>query len=321
MFSIMSHPMMKGSGAESPRSGTATPQMSSSMMNNDLRPEIMEGISEIIDELDQTDDQIAGYALSHIHPDETIFTYSTSPTVQRFLLKAASKRKFTVIQAESYPNNHAKTHSLITGNPKATHSYNHDEAPNPSTNNTSNTNTSTANPDDDSEDETPLPHEPSTKPLPSAGVTVVLIPDSAIFALMSRADKVILSATAVLSNGSIIAPAGSRMVIKAARCHRVPVIVLAGTYRVSALHAGGTDRGSELIEFGDVKRVFDAAIDGELKHGLLVGGGGESAARNPLTDFVDAHDIDLLITNLGATAASGAERIVRDLYWDEDLML
>ncbi|KMU73436.1 translation initiation factor eIF-2B subunit beta [Coccidioides immitis RMSCC 3703] len=64
-------------------------------------------------------------------------------------LKAAAKRKFSVIQVESYPNNHDDTHATVTGIRSG--------------------------------DEERLTPEAFQKPLIAQGITVILIPDSASF--------------------------------------------------------------------------------------------------------------------------------------------
>ena len=291
MFSILSSSPMRTSGSSTPiRSGVSTPlvqpQSDQAMphtpttTSGDLRAEIIEGISEIIDELDQADDQIASYAPEHIHANETIFTYSSSLTVQRFLLKAASKRKFTVIHAEGYPNNHTRTHSLITG------SF-----------------------DPESQDDQ-MTADSFSKSLTSAGVTVILVPDSAIFALMSRANKVVLGANAILANGSVLAAAGTNMVAKAARHHRVPVVVLCGTFKLSPVYPHDPE---SFIEFGSVEKVVGSG-DGEMREAV-------SGVVNPLTDFVDVADVDLFVTNLGGCSTGYVYRVIRDQYREEDLEL
>lgn len=285
MFSIISHPTMRASGVESPiqGSGNVTPRMSVSGTLSNLRQEVIKGIKEIIDEISGSDDEIASAALEQIHPHETIFTYSSSVTVQRFLLRAASKRKFTVIHAEAYPNNYHKTHALLTGG------------------------------QDGTEDDDMLPNESFSKPLTAAGISVVLVPDSAIFAVMSRATKVILDTHAVLANGSLFAAAGSKAVIKAARFHRVPVVVLAATHKLSPTYPYDPH---SLIEYGDPGKVVPLQ-DGELHSGLDVG------VRNPLYDYVEAGDVDLFVTNqVPAVVSTGyLYRVVREQYHDEDLQL
>jgi translation initiation factor eIF-2B subunit beta len=278
MFSLLSHPTMsspRGSPAPGSPSGTGTPTMRQSG-SNDIRQEVIEGIAEIIDELEQSDEQIASYALEHIHANEVILTYSSSTTVQRFLLKAASKRKFTVIHAEAYPNNHQKVHSLVTGNHNPLN-------------------------------EDSLPAETFHKTLTASGITVILIPDSAIFAIMSRVNKVILGTHAILSNGALLAASGTKLVAKAARAHHVPVVVLSGTYKLSPKYPYDPDM---YIEYGDVSKVFPYQ-DGEMVQKVEV--------ENPIFDFVGPECVDMYVTNLGGHAPSYLYRIVRDQYRDEDL--
>lgn len=279
MFSIMSHPTMRtSSGTSSPlRSEVSTPVVNSQQTSTDFRAEVLEAITEIVDELDQADEQVASYALEHIAPQEIIFTYSSSTTVQRFLLKAATKRKFTVIHAEAYPNGYERTHALVAGNRLT-----------------------------DEEDD--LDSNTFQKPLIAAGVTVLLVPDSAAFALISRASKLVLSADAVLSNGSFIASAGSKLLVRAAKHHNVPVLVLAESYKLSPLYPFDP---YDFIDYGDLSKAIPYQ-DRELNLGL-------KDSKNPLTDFVDGQDVDLFVTNLGGFASDYMYRIVKDQYRDEDV--
>lgn len=221
----------------------------------DIRAEIVDGIDEIIDELDQVDEQIAGYALEHIHSNEILLTHASSITVQKFLSKAAAKRKFTLFHAESFPNDHEATHATVTGRPENA-----------------------------TEDETN--YESFHKPLAAAGITVVLIPDSAIFAVMSRVNKVILDTNVVLANGGLVASVGSKTIAKAAKFHRTPVVVLSGVYQLSPENSLNVN---SLIEYGDASKVI-AYEDGSLVNHLDV--------VNPLHDYVPPELVDLFITNL-----------------------
>ncbi|KAL8797364.1 MAG: hypothetical protein Q9195_000519 [Heterodermia aff. obscurata] len=262
MFNLLSHPV---SSSSSPMvtPGTQTPEGEPSESINalagdsaarDLRAEVVEAIEEIIEELNTADDQIAGYALDHVHSNEIILTHTASVTVQKFLLKAAAKRKFTVIHAESYPNDHESVHATVTGSLKG--------------------NSSGAGPDR------------FHKSLTTAGITVILIPDSAVFALMSRVNKVILGTHAVLANGSLVAAVGSRSIAKAASMHKTPVVVLSAVYKLSPIYPFSNDA---LIEYGDTSKMF-SNDDADLIERVEV--------DNPLYDYVPSELIDLYITNL-----------------------
>lgn len=264
MFDLLAEtpsPSATPSGTTSPHGKTTftASSLSSHMAasTKDLKAEIINGIEEIIDELDQVDDQIAAYALDHIHSNEVILTHSSSMSVQKFLLKAAEKRKFTVIVAECYPNDHLATHAAITGKVPQDH-----------------------------EGGDILNSDSWLKPLTAAGITVILIPDSSIFNIMSRVNKVILATHAVIANGGLVAAAGARIIAKAAKVHRTPVIVISGVYKLSPEYPFEFD---SLIEYGDPGNVI-AYENGALVENLEI--------DNPLYDFVPPDLVDLYITNL-----------------------
>jgi translation initiation factor eIF-2B subunit beta len=222
----------------------------------DLKAEVISGIEEIIDELDQVDDQIAAYAQEHIHSNEVILTHSSSLSVQKFLLKAAEKRKFTVIVAESYPNDHEATHAAVTG--KVSQDLEGDE----------------------------MTTEKFLKPLSTAGITVILMTDATIFAIMSRVNKVILATHAVIANGGLIAAAGARIIAKAAKVHRTPVIVVSGVYKLSPEYPFEFESLIEYVDPGNIIGYEEGALVDHLE------------VDNPVYDYVPPDLVDLYITNL-----------------------
>ncbi|KAG7004673.1 translation initiation factor eIF-2B subunit beta [Physcia stellaris] len=282
MFNLLSHPASNASspsatpGTQSPRASSSRPMgdLVDVSAAKDLRAEVVEAIDEIIEELNTADDQIAGYALDHIHSNEIVLTHTASVTVQKFLLRAAAKRKFTVIHAETFPNDHENVHATVTGSVKA------------SSNNSG----------------TDRFH----KSLVAAGITVILIPDSAVFALMSRVNKVVLGTHAVLANGSLVAAAGSKSIAQAASMHKTPVIVLSAVYKLSPVYPFSVDT---FIEFGDTTKII-SNDETDLLH--------QAEVENPLYDYVPSQLIDLYITNLGGHAPSYLYRIVLDHYRPED---
>lgn len=259
--------------SKSSRPGEASPSTLEKKEKLDIKAEVIDGIKDLLDELEVVDSQIAESALDHIHDGETILTHTSSQTVQRFLATAARKRKFTVVHAESYPNDHEATHATVVNGGTG------------------------------QEDE-------RWKPLTSLGVTVILIPDTAVFALMSRINKVFLAPHTVLANGSLIAAAGSSTIAHAARHHSVPVVVLSGVYKLSPVYPFDTE---DLIEMGNPGDAVGFA-EGELVDGL-------AQVVNPVFDHVKAELVELYITNLGGHAPSYLYRIVADHYRTEDVDL
>lgn len=256
MFSLLSYPP-ESTDPNSPVPGSRGEPELADEKPRDYRGEVFDGIKEILEELSQVNDQIAAYALDHIHSNEVILTHTASATVQKFLLKAAAKRKFTVIQVESYPNNHEDTHATVTGVGIVSGT-----------------------------DDEHLSPETFQKPLIAQGITVILIPDSAVFALMSRVNKVILATDCVLANGGLVAAAGTRLIANAAKAHKTPVVVVSGVYKLSPVYP--FDHQS-LVEYGDPSAVLPYE-DGELMDSINV--------VNPLSDYVPAELIDLYITNM-----------------------
>ncbi|KAF2872645.1 translation initiation factor eIF-2B subunit beta [Massariosphaeria phaeospora] len=265
----------KGSGTLTSLNLERLTDMSKSK-NIDLRAEVLDGIRELQDELEQSDELIANCALEHIHSNEIILTHTASTTVQKFLLAAAKKRKFTVVHAETYPHDNLATHeTLLSGKARDGH----------------------------------LDDEDAWKPLIAAGIQVYVIPDSHVFAIMSRVNKVILATHTVLANGGLVAAAGAHMIAKAAQDHKTPVVVVSGIYKLSPLYPFDPE---ELIEHGDAGSVVPYS-DGDFVDKVDV--------ENPLYDYVPADLVDLYITNLGGHAPSYLYRIVADHYHTEDITL
>ncbi|GAB0138358.1 hypothetical protein EsDP_00006593 [Epichloe bromicola] len=109
LFHLLSiSPPSVGDGSSSPHrnSGTSTPTRITHQTNSQvhaLRSEVIDGIEEIKDEISQVDDQIAALAEVQIRPGDHIVLHQPSPTVERFVLRAAAKRKFTVLIATEAP--------------------------------------------------------------------------------------------------------------------------------------------------------------------------------------------------------------------------
>ncbi|KAF2496619.1 translation initiation factor eIF-2B subunit beta [Lophium mytilinum] len=249
------------------------------LKRTNIKAEVLEGMNELQDELEQSDDQIAANALDHIHSNEIILTHTASTSVQKFLLAAAKKRKFTVVHAEAHPNDHDAVHATILTGKKRDAEVISEEA------------------------------GERWKPLTAAGITVVLIPDSHVFAIMARVNKVILATHSVLANGGLVAAAGARVIASAAKVHRTPVVVVTGVYKLSPVYPFDID---ELIEYGDAGNVVPYD-DGDFVDKVDV--------DNPLYDYVPPDLVDLYVTNLGGHAPSYLYRIVADHYHPDDINL
>lgn len=144
------------------------------------------------------------------------------------------------------------------------------------------------------------------KKLAEANIETVIIPDTTVYAVMSRVGKVLIGARAVFANGGCVTAAGVATACECAKEHRTPVVAVAGLYKFSPNYP--FDRDS-LIEVGNSGKVLPYN-DSELV--------GKCEVTNPLLDYVAPEFIDIYITNVGGFSPNFVYRIVLDNYWTED---
>lgn len=145
------------------------------------------------------------------------------------------------------------------------------------------------------------------KTLAEHKIESVLIPDSTVFAVMSRVGKVILGANAVFANGGCLSNSGVSNVVECAKEHKTPVFAVAGLYKLSPLYPFNRE---DLVEVGNSGNVLSYNEFDLLDNVDVV--------TNPLGDYVPPEHIDIYITNIGGFAPSFIYRIVLDNYKTED---
>ena len=230
-----------GSGSPYANSGTSTPIWKGhSGQINALRSEVIDGIEEIKDEISQVDDLIAAVADVQINPGDYVLVHQPSATVERFILRAAAKRKFTVLLATEAPRKQSDENQ----------------------------------------------HASFIKKLSAVGITAVTIMNGGLMAYMSRVDKVILGARAVIANGGVVTDAGAAAIARAAKEQGNAVVVLGGIYKLSPENPFDD---SSVVEWGD-SASFVSFADGQMVSGVEV--------RSAVTELVPAELVDTYITNL-----------------------
>ncbi len=135
--------------------------------------------------------------------------------------------------------------------------------------------------------------------LSKAGIETTLIPDSAIFAMMARVNKVIVSTHAVMANGGLIALTGTHMVALAAKHHSVPFVVCTGLYKLCPVYPYSQETINDL-------KSPSAVLNFEESTWSFFGGCNLCAAEttesvhvhNPTYDYIPPELISLYITNL-----------------------
>lgn len=178
--------------------------------------------------------------------------------------------------------------------------------------------------------------------LSAAGIPTLLVPDSAVYSLMSRVSKVILGTHIVHADGSLVAVTGSLPMAKAAKAHNVPVVVVTGMFKVSNDFTYAGETGTLLEE-------LDNATPAEIlrtHHALLTPGGSPEEDANqqtrsgvaavsgdqdeedfdlnalierceivtPYWDRVPQELVTLFITNIGAHPSSMIFRLLKELF-------
>ncbi|KAF7311514.1 hypothetical protein MKEN_01053700 [Mycena kentingensis (nom. inval.)] len=146
-----------------------------------------------------------------------------------------------------------------------------------------------------------------SRALSTAGISTFLVPDSSVYGLMSRVNKVILSTHAILANGGMFAVAGSMLAATAAHVHSTPVVVCAGQFKLTPLWNLYHEYGA--LDFGDPSQVLG------FDEGALVD---KVDVVNPYYDYVPPHLVDAYITNDGDHPPSSIYRLLKETYDDED---
>ncbi|KZT26596.1 nagb/rpia/CoA transferase-like protein [Neolentinus lepideus HHB14362 ss-1] len=143
--------------------------------------------------------------------------------------------------------------------------------------------------------------------LSTAGISTFLVPDSSIYALMSRVNKCILGAHAILANGGMFAVTGSLLAVSAAQAHSTPVVVCAGQFKLTPLWNLYHEYGA--LDFADPSSVLG------FEEGSLVD---KVDVVNPYFDYVGPELINVYITNDGDHPPSSVYRLIKESYDDED---
>ncbi|GLJ40595.1 hypothetical protein SUGI_0838010 [Cryptomeria japonica] len=155
------------------------------------------------------------------------------------------------------------------------------------------------------------------KELVAKNLQTTVITDSAVFAMISRVNMVIVGAHAVLANGGVIAPVGLHMVALAAHRHAVPFVVLAGTHKLCPLYPHNPEvllndlkSPSDLLDYGDLSDCMDGGTGNSRLHVV-----------NPTFDYVPPQLVSLFITDTGGHNPSYMYRLIADYYTPDDYAL
>lgn len=149
----------------------------------------------------------------------------------------------------------------------------------------------------------------SAEQLSREGIETTLVPDSAIFAMMARVNKVLIGTHAVMANGGLIAPCGTHMVALAAKQHSVPVVVCTGLYKLTPLYPVDQYSFNQHAEPSEIISLQDGAFVANVH------------VHNPAFDYIPPELVSLFITNQGGHNPSYIYRLLSEYYNAEDHVL
>ena len=157
------------------------------------------------------------------------------------------------------------------------------------------------------------------KSLAQANIQTTVVTDSAIFAVMSRVNKVIVGTHSIMADGGLKALNGVYTVALAASHYSVPFIVAASMHKLTPQYYTRANKE----EFGCFVSPQEV-----LKGGS---GGGEGLANAkiasklhaqcPLFEYVPPDLVTLFISNMSGYAPSYVYRLLQELYHPDDYEL
>jgi translation initiation factor eIF-2B subunit beta len=132
---------------------------------------------------------------------------------------------------------------------------------------------------------------------------VTLITDSAVFAIISRVNKVIIGTQCIFANGGLKAHIGTHAIALAAKHHNIPLIVCSSLFKLSSEYYSTSDNMPELLPPDDI-------LNFDFHPNLTV--------LNPSFDYVPPELITLFIFNSSSSPPSYVYRLLREMYDVED---
>jgi len=145
--------------------------------------------------------------------------------------------------------------------------------------------------------------------LAKKNIETVLIPDTAIFSLMSRVNKVIIGTHAVMANGGLLALCGTHMVAQSARFHSVPLLVCVGLYKLTPHYPHDQDTFNDLNSPGEIMSFGE--VDYLQSDGVVL-------VQNPAYDYIPPELINLYITETEVHNPSYIYRLLSECYSTDD---
>ncbi|EDO45133.1 predicted protein [Nematostella vectensis] len=149
------------------------------------------------------------------------------------------------------------------------------------------------------------------KSLAKVGIETTIITDSAVFAIMSRVNKVIIGTHVVMADGGLRAVNGAHALALAAKHHSVPLIACAAMYKLTPQYVVSYDQDScnKFVAPNDVLQFSEGSILSKVD------------IQNPVFDYIPPELVNLFISNIGGNSPSYVYRLLSELYHPNDYEL
>ncbi|XP_076441517.1 translation initiation factor eIF2B subunit beta-like [Babylonia areolata] len=148
------------------------------------------------------------------------------------------------------------------------------------------------------------------KNLADLDINVTIIPDTHVYAMMRKVNKVIIGTHSIMAEGGCKVPCGIYNVAQAAKDHKVPLFVCTATYKLCPEQfRSETQPGFQ--KWAD-PNLFLPIDDSEMA---------EIEISTVVFEYVRPELISLFIFNTGTNAPSHVYRLLKDIYHQDDLDL
>ncbi len=139
-------------------------------------------------------------------------------------------------------------------------------------------------------------------------IQTTVIPDSAVLAMMSRVNKVIVGTHTILADGGLKAPVGTYTAALAASHYAVPLYVCAGIAKLTPVYCTSLERNfGEFVSPAETLRGMDGEVLAKIDN-----------AATPVFEYVPPELVTLFVSNISGHAPSYVYRLLSELYHPKD---
>lgn len=161
------------------------------------------------------------------------------------------------------------------------------------------------------------------KSLNKSGISTLIIPDSAVFAIMSRVNKVIIGTHSMMANGGIKAPASSHSIALAAKHFSVPLIVCCPMYKLTPEYLVSHDTEA-FKQFSNLHAAYPEPYTShsrdEKPDDEAMDSSGSVEALHSTFDYVPPELITLFVSNIGGNSPSYVYQLLNEIYYKSDYL-